>query len=53
MTSEQITELEAKLTGMSAREAVWFYNTLAVDDPRVDIVAAEIERRDFDARSAR
>jgi hypothetical protein len=40
--------LEAQLEAMSDDEVVRFYQTLEVDDPRVDVVAGEMERRNVD-----
>ncbi len=48
MTEAEITDLETRLAAMSDAEVADFYNGLEVDDPRVDIVAGEMERRHID-----
>lgn len=48
MTEPETTALEAQLSDMTDQEVARFYNTLEVDDPRVDIVAGEMERRNID-----
>ena len=48
MTEQQISDLEAKLADMSGQEVVRYYQSLEVDDPQVDIVAGEMERRNLD-----
>lgn len=48
MTDQQISDLEAKLADMSGQEVVRYYQSLEVDDPQVDIVAGEMERRGID-----
>lgn len=48
MTKAEITALESELAGMDDRAVTRFYNTLDVEDPRCDIVAGEMERRDID-----
>lgn len=48
MTPEQTEALEAQLADMTPTEVVSFYNSLEVDDPRVDVVAGEMERRNID-----
>lgn len=48
MTPADLDTLEAQLSAMDDQEAVRFYNQLEVDDPRVDVVAGELERRHID-----
>ena len=48
MTEADLTALEAQLAAMTEQEVVRFYNGLEVDDPRVDVVAGEMKRRNID-----
>ncbi len=48
MTEADITALEQQLSAMTEQEVAHFYSGLEVDDPRVDIVAGELERRNID-----
>lgn len=48
MTESETTALEAELAAMDDDAVTRFYNSLEVDDPRVSIVAGEMERRNLD-----
>lgn len=48
MTDDQASELKTELAAMDDRALVRFYEALEVDDPRVDVVAGEMERRGVD-----
>lgn len=48
MTPTQTTALEADLAAMDDAALVRFYQSLEVDDRRVDVVAGEMERRNID-----
>lgn len=48
MTEPEITALEAQLSDMSDQEVLAFYQSLEVEDERVDVTAGEIERRNLD-----
>ncbi len=48
MTEAETAALEEQLAAMTEQEVVRFYNSLDVDDPRVDVTAGELERRNID-----
>lgn len=48
MTQSELTALEAQLAVMDDKAVVAFFQSLEVDDERVDLVDGEIERRGLD-----
>lgn len=48
MTEQQTIDLESQLSAMTEQEVVRFYQSLEVDDPRLDVTAGELERRNID-----
>jgi len=48
MTDSEITDFQATLANMSDQEVLTFYQSLDVEDERVDVTAGEIERRNLD-----
>ncbi|MBI0474204.1 hypothetical protein D9601_02340 [Sphingomonas sp. MA1305] len=45
---QRAARLEQDLCSMPDQAVAAFYQTLEVDDPRVDVVAGELERRNID-----
>ncbi len=48
MNDHDTTAMEQQLSAMTEQEVAHLYSALEVDDPRVDIVAGELERRKID-----
>ncbi len=48
MTEAETSALESELAAMDDQALVAFFQSLEVDDPRLDIVCGEMERRDVD-----